>query len=171
MSTAKIFYQNNIVSITHCPHGVRNTNTQNLITRDAASIIETPTKSFVILKPVSFNGGLTIRIEHEFVHEEKEKSRKSDFRPHKREIGDSYVSINQNFIYTLDTSDVGILDLNVPIQKFQNLPIATIIETITKSYIVRDIIDPDPSSKFIDIPVTAIIDTASTKKANYVVNR
>ena len=152
-----------IISLTTCPHGVKNTHTNEVITQKPSTILETTTKTYVVEEELRLDGTPFIHVDLSKILDEK-NAKKSDYRPHHRELGT--IMINQDFIISRTLAESGILDNNTG-NVVSNIP-STIIETITKTYVTKGIYHYDTYSKFLTIQLTEILASASTKKADYI---
>lgn len=152
-----------IISLTACPHGVKNTHTNEIITRNPSTILETTTKTYVVEEELRLDGTPFIHVNLSKILDEK-NAKKSDYRPHHRELGT--ILINQEFIISRTLAENGVFDNNTG-NEVSSIP-STIIETITKTYVTKGIYHYDTYSKFLSIQITEILASAPTKKADYI---
>lgn len=163
MSGYKAINLPSIISLTMCPHGVKNTGTNEIITRKSSTILETTTKTYVVEDELRLDGTPFIHVDLLKILDEK-NAKKSDYRPHHRELGT--ILINQDHVISRTLAENGIFDNNTGNDVTSNP--STIIETITKTYVTNGIYHYDTYSKFMTISLTEILASASTKKADYI---
>lgn len=163
------FFSGDIVSITDCPHGVRNLNTGELISREHSTIIETKNISHVITKEVSVRSDGSVRVEDKFIHDDSDPSKKSDFRPHKRELGDSTLTIYRHAIKNISYSTTGVIDTITGHEyTSEKSAVLSVVRTTTKTYVVAaDLSNYSENSKHIDIHITDILASKATKKSDF----
>ena len=152
-----------IISLTSCPHGVKNTETNEIITNKPSTILETTTKTYVVEDVLVLDGTPFIHVDLSKILDER-NAKKSDYRPHHRELGT--IMINQDFIISRTLAETGVYDNNTG--NDVTLHPSTVIETITKTYVTRGIFHYDTYCKFLSIQITEILASAPTKKADYI---
>ena len=156
------FNPNHIISITECPQGVRDMISGELVTKERSSIIETLSTTYVVENLIEISN-LDIHVNLCDIVVDR-RCKKSDYRPHHMREG-GRILINQDYIISKTISLTGIIDCSTN-QIFSSTP-ATIIETLSKCYVVANVVHHDATNKFLSIPLTAIFASKSSKKAEY----
>lgn len=152
-----------IISLTLCPHGVRDSLTGEIITKQPSTILETTTKTYVVEEILHhIDEGQPVQIALSKIRN-KNKAKKSDYRPHHRE--QSEILINKDFIISSTFTEAGIIDNTN--NKSASDGLSTVIETVTKTYVATGN-HYDTANKFLTVPLTDIKASAPTKNADFI---
>ena len=155
-----------IRSYTLCPHGVRNTVTDEIVTRNEATILETVTNTYVIEGNITVENANEIIVSADKILDGK-NSKKSDYRPHHMREG-GFINIRRDEIISQKICSNGVYDNTTENKQVITNDFAMVLETQSKTYVINTYLVNITNSKFVQLPLPNIIATKPTKKADYI---